>query len=688
MQNARGDFANYYTSSKILLDGKKIETAYSDFTWFQIEMDKAGIKNQIGSFIPFPPSTAIVFLPLANFDPLSAKRIWGFINILLLAFTIVALSKFFQINWLVSAIIFLSTGYGLINNFILGQLYILVISTFAGGLWAYKSKHFFLAGFLIGLFIPIKYIGILFVVYFIWKRKWRAVTGASSSILLVTLITLFFTGIEPYHVFISDILPRHLAGEIQNPFSLLFQSWNSMFKRMFVFNETLNPNPIIHAPFIASILKAAVFWIISSAIVLSFYAAKLKKKEHQALFEIALIPLFVLLTAPASATYHFILLTITVMAFVKILLDHRQINQALILAILFLLLNLPHYPKLAFLADGLTTPLAYSRLWLLFLFAILSAFFLKPLLSFKKIKYPRFVGLFIFIMIVISATQSVKGSDKQTSKQIEINDPEFKRNLGLILKTPDIGSKEIVFSYCELFNERFTIYTIDGKSWASDKGQNYYYPSLAYDDSSLLVQTVDNGEDAILFIVNQNEPVFLTSGSRPVWLAGNVTFLFQKDNQIFLGTILQKKLLHTERILNFESGSLLYDFNASQTENKLIYCIKNAQKDLSYKIYEYSLETGYSALLLESRYKFERPVYSPNNKIILFSWRKNNNQDIYAFILETKESIRLTTDSSKNKSPVWDKINNRIVFTSDRNRGIEMSTLYSIPIPQNLILQK
>ena len=82
--NTKGDFANYYTAARLLSEGTSVAPAYHDFVWFQKQMDRVGIQNQVGGFIPHPPSTALVFIPLIVFDPVTAKNIWTAFNILLL----------------------------------------------------------------------------------------------------------------------------------------------------------------------------------------------------------------------------------------------------------------------------------------------------------------------------------------------------------------------------------------------------------------------------------------------------------------------------------------------------------------------------------------------------------------------------------------------------------------------------
>jgi hypothetical protein len=78
--NSRGDFANYYTAARLVADGQPLEHAYRDFVWFQKQIDRYGISRQLGGFIPHPPATALVMLPLTCSSRLSPK-VWIGLNL-------------------------------------------------------------------------------------------------------------------------------------------------------------------------------------------------------------------------------------------------------------------------------------------------------------------------------------------------------------------------------------------------------------------------------------------------------------------------------------------------------------------------------------------------------------------------------------------------------------------------------
>src|SRR5689334_11987915 len=76
------DFSNYYVSARLVAKGSNLDSLYHN-EWFQNEMVKAGATAQ-GKFAPFPPLTAWFMLPISWLSPLSAQRVFVFINLIFL----------------------------------------------------------------------------------------------------------------------------------------------------------------------------------------------------------------------------------------------------------------------------------------------------------------------------------------------------------------------------------------------------------------------------------------------------------------------------------------------------------------------------------------------------------------------------------------------------------------------------
>ena len=69
---------------------------------------------------------------------------------------------------------------------------------------------------------------------------------------------------------------------------------------------------------------------------------------------------------------------------------------------------------------------------------------------------------------------------------------------------------------------------------------------------------------------------------------------------------------------------------------------------------------------------------------MVFSIDSGHNQDIWALEIEDRFPRRLTRSPALDRDPVWDEARSRIVFASDRGRGLGCTTLFWLPIPDEL----
>ncbi len=676
LKDSGGDFANYYTASRIVREGRSIEPAYRDFSWFQKQMDREGFERQVGGFIPHPPSTALLFLPLTFLDPLTAKRAWTLLNLVFALLIILLLTKLSGLNWLLAAILFMSSGAALINNLLFGQLYLLLLLSILLGLYLLRSGYPVAAGLCLGALLPIKYVALPWIALLLWQRQWKVLLGAAGATLALLLLTLWAQGPQPFDTFLNEVLPRHLRGEIQDPFSTRFQSFNSLFRRLFLAEPTLNPKAALDAPFLLFLFKNLTFWMLAGVTGLVLAGTRFSSESHRFLFRMGLLPVIVLLLSPGGATYHFLLLCITAVFYVRILLDLGRARAATAVAAWLVLVNLPHYLRLEWLAQGWWTPAAYSRLWLLLLFLLASLWIFRHSIRLRS-NHLTTAGIIIPLVVGLTtlAEYTAYARRPQDNAQwLEVEGPELSRNLGLILDSPDLGRRELVFSYCELMDERYAIYGADGSRWTPPGLGNYYEPDLAWDDQRLLAETVISGKAWISLSPGRGQPPrSLVEGENPSWIPDGSGFVFERGGGVHSHRM---RDLRTEQLL---TGSSFRDALFSPQGNRLAYCADGEEGTILGIL---DLETKEERTMLSSSDRIEAPGWSPDGEKIVFCWNRAGNRDIWVIDTQTQETRQLTFHLGADAEPVWDGINGRILFTSDRGRGLGFSTLYWLPAPE------
>src|ERR1700722_7214874 len=268
------DFPNYFTAAKIVADGGNTGRLY-DNGGFQGQMRRYQIgKASEGEFKPFPPPTARLVLPLALLHPLDALPVLALVSALSLICSIILLARILSWSLVDSTIFVLLSGYAVLGTLRLGQPYILVSLSCILGYYARLKSRPSPAGMCFGLFTPVKYFPVVILVYFAFRKEWKVVLGGAAVILLVTAVSVGILGWKIHQDFLSSVLGNHLVAklDLQDPFTVSYQSFDSLFRRLFIYDATLNPQ----APFALPRLQGIAVLTTKTSILLAAIGALVK----------------------------------------------------------------------------------------------------------------------------------------------------------------------------------------------------------------------------------------------------------------------------------------------------------------------------------------------------------------------------------------------------------------------------
>jgi hypothetical protein len=267
-----------------------------------------------------------------------------------------------------SALLVLLSGAAAINAVRLGQPYTLVSLCCILGYYAYLKGRPLLAGLCFGLFSPIKYFPVVFLIYFAFRKQWRIVLAGAVAILAVVLLSVGVLGWRVHQEFLGSVLGTHLVGKLsmQDPFTASFQSFDSLFRRLFVFDATSNPHPMISRPELdvaGVILTKLLIFCTGMATLVRLARNGL---ERSVPLSIGILGILTLLLAPATATYHFVLLWLPIGLLVNCLLRAGADRFAYFVVGIYALIGFfPYGLSSHFEGQGALTILAYPRLFLL-----------------------------------------------------------------------------------------------------------------------------------------------------------------------------------------------------------------------------------------------------------------------------------------------------------------------------------
>jgi hypothetical protein len=379
------DFPEYFTSAKSVREGHDAVKLY-DGGWFREQTRRYGVgpPENPGEFTPYPPATALLLTPLTDLKPLTALRVVTVVNVLCLICSTFLLSRIFAWRVIDSALFILLSGWALHTGLRFGHPYILISTCCLLGYYLYLKRMPMLAGLCLGVFVPIKYYPVMILAAFALHKQWRVVLAGGIAIAGVTLVSIGVLGWQVHQIFVVDVILNHLAGHlVPGPrFTAVFQSFDTLFERLFILDPARNPHPWVSAPLAATVGIVTT----KGLLVLAAVAALLKLARGTAARAIAptigILGVLVLLIAPGSGTYAFVLLWLPVALLVDYFLTERaRVPAYLILCAYALIGFIPYGHTYPFEGHGGLTVLAYPRLLLLlamFVVCIYSAAFQRP----------------------------------------------------------------------------------------------------------------------------------------------------------------------------------------------------------------------------------------------------------------------------------------------------------------------
>lgn len=400
-----GDFANYYTSAKILVEGKFSNEIY-DVYKFNQEVKNCGIEDEYVSFIPFPPTTPFYFLPLTFFEPYEAKFLWNLFNFFLLFWVLVRISSFYKKDFTLSFFVALLCFIPLRNNFYIGQTYIFLLFLLTETFLAYQKEKRVLASILLSLSILLKITPAILLFHFLLKKDFKSIFCTLTFCLVLSGLTLFAVDFEIYKFYLTEILPRASQGFLQNPFSWSFQSFDVLLKNLFLKDSLLNPNPFVESLLWLSVLSALFKGTFFS---LTFLQNKNLEVSENVKF-VSWLTLSLLISS-TSATYHFVILLLPLLVLCyENLKEEKESEVIFVLLFSFILFTLP-YSWFSSFPDFLKIP----RFWVLI---CVFMFFVKPVkfknYAFVKVAFALFfLSPFLFRQITTDTAKPFFSEEKE-----------------------------------------------------------------------------------------------------------------------------------------------------------------------------------------------------------------------------------------------------------------------------------
>lgn len=363
------DFPNYYLVARLLHESYVLDRIY-DWVWLQRIKDHWGLDQSLVGFAGLTPFSALPVWPIAGLAALAAKRVWLVANLLFLFGTIESLRRVTSLGrrriWLLSLLAIIP----LRASFLYGQMHILVLFLLALAYFFHCQNRGTASGICVALAGALKVYPLLFVCYFAWKRQWRAAFSVVVATVALLGIGYLCFGGHVMHIYLTQIFPRSMQGEVIDPYSPRAASAAAFFHRLFLFEPDLNPAPVWNRPVLYSIFYPLWQAALLFATFLSIRSASDRETEK---LEWAVFLILLLVLSPVPSSYHFVALILPAVLAADVFVKKKQYGHLAILVLLyFLICGASIAPANMGAAFSFLMVLAFSRLW----FGLLLWFFL------------------------------------------------------------------------------------------------------------------------------------------------------------------------------------------------------------------------------------------------------------------------------------------------------------------------
>ena len=356
----RTDFPNYYLVARLLREGYSLDRIY-DWVWLQRIKDHWGLDQPLVGFAGLTPFSAFPIVPLSFFSALTAKRLWILINLLLLGSSVELLKQVTSLGrrrlWLLT----LLAVFPLRTSFLLGQMHLLVLFLFVLAYFFDRNKKQVAAAVCLAIAGMLKVYPLLFAVYYLWKRRWRAASAMLGAVLLFLGISYAWMGTDAINFHLTQVLPRSAQGEVLDPYSPHAASLAALFHTLFLFEPTLNPAPLLRSPSLYAVLYPLCQLLILAPLLALLHAQGARPGSEKLEWAAYLFSLLVL--SPVPASYHFVVLILPMILLVDFLVVRRQYGTAMLATGMYCAVSIVDFLPLGKqVSSGAFA--AFGRLWL------------------------------------------------------------------------------------------------------------------------------------------------------------------------------------------------------------------------------------------------------------------------------------------------------------------------------------
>jgi len=680
------DFPNYYLVARLYRAGYPLERVY-DWTWLQRQKDYQGIEQGLVSFIPSTILSALVVAPWSSLPPLEAKHRWLVANLFFLPLIGLLLIRLTKLRWESVAVMIFLALVPLRNNFLFGQMHLLVLLLLTLAAWFFFRNFRFLSGLSLAIAAALKIYPALFLIYFAWRKQWRATVGLLVGLAVVAVGSLYLFGHDACLLYVRQVLPAGLRGETLDPYNPAWNSWTALLRGLFVGEPELNPSPVAHLPWLYALLQP----LIHGAIFMAFMWA-IGSKERDAEGEKTEWAAFVFLLLYLSSqpgSYHFVALILAATLVFDYLLAQGHAVGAGFVIVSYSLICAPIIRLPWATPSGWQHLFFFSRLAFMTTFGVM---LLLVLVSSGGRQQPTRINRRNAVLASCALIVFVGAGFVSTKMHLREQFDDYSRRLAtcpgnLLASDPAAVPGGVLFTSMKAGGYSIRRFSSAGVSDFLGTGGDWFHPAYSEGANAVWVeQSAARASRIVRFTLGASGQTVemkseIEDGRQPVVSRDGRLLAFLRSvkgrNSLWIkeiGGVYGEKLAVEKEIAGEE-----YDVRevAFLPDGQLIFSSKRSG---SFGLYRIS-RTGEIEHLAMPRCAARYPAISPDGKRMAFTCEQGAGTQVHIADLAGSNDTQLTDGDCNSTSPAWLADSKGLVYATDCGRGLGLSALARVDVP-------
>lgn len=652
------DFPNYYLTARLVREHYDTSRIY-EWQWIERQKDHRSIDQRVVGMVPITPFSTLAVYPLAHLPPLKAKRYWIVINLVLLLAALYLLRVITELSWR-RLLLIAALSMPLRVNLTYGQYYVLLLLFLTLAYWLYTRSASFLSGAAVGLAAGLKVFPVLYLLYFVRKKDWKAFGGGIAGVLFSGVVSLLVFGWQLNRTYLFQVLPATFRGEALDPYDLDLGSIASLLHRLFIYEPQSNPHPALHAAWLFAVGHPLLQMAILAPALLLVVPADIRPRQIH--LEWAAIILASLAMSTSPADYLFTVLILPVCLLLTALPDKNHGLWTTALLALYTAMGYLHAANHA--ANGWSALVQMPRLYAtILLLGIVCTFLLGQRNIEAADRDRRTRTLWASALALIVAFNITAGLHHQhelyDSYRWRVALPEQV----LVASNPVVQNNTIYFIAMWGSGYRHAIIGDDGIRVSPESPYDFFSPAIAGDNLWLEragAQSSVISTSSTSSIKQAGSPLASPDGK---WLA----FLREGRgrDRIWLRTLAQRsdadKVLTAPQLNVFEmsfapTGDII--FSAASDSQPELYVVNQAG-------------TAQPLNIFSARY----PAVSPDGHWLAYSQLTRGNWHLLLRNLDDGQTRRLSNAACNDIEPTWTADSKTLIYSSDCGRALWFTSL-------------